>query len=718
MSVLLGATAPLSATVSNTSDTAVSWSVAGIPGGNGTVGTISASGVFTAPQFLPVPGVVTVQATSVADASKTATSTVTITSDIRVTAAPTGTAVELGATQLFQATVTSAGQPSTAVNWAVNGSAPGSDCPAAACGTVSAGGLFTAPRILPSPPSVVLTATSIADPSRSAAVTATVTGHFAFSVSGPSSVNAATSANFAATLTPQPNSNPAAAISWSVSGTGCAGAACGSIAASGSGAAATYTAPAAAPSPNQVTLTATPLADPSKAASLSIMLVASTNGGITIALAPAAATLSVIHRQTFTAQISGSPGSGVVWQVNAISGGNATVGQVCVVNSSPCQAVTSAVAGSVDYLAPSAVPAPNPVTLRVISQDDPTKSAVASITILPHIVVGVSPPSALLAPGGSQTFVASVSGTANQQVTWSLSGTACAGAGAPCGVIDATGLYVAPLIAPTPKTFNVVATSSEDTSRFASASVTVTLQPVILSLLPSSATAGAAGGFTLLVTGGNFIATSPGPGSAILVGGTARATVCSSTASCSTTLTAQDLLFATNLGIAVQNPGGAVSNAATFVVAPPPAGAGAVLLTPGAPAAANKDIIVVDLSTNGSSSPPDDVSLNIVAIGIFQPASGNCTLGGGSIALVRPVSGTATADLCAFSVSGLDPSFTYTVSGPAPPDLIIVGEEPLGLGIVHLTLQLPSTALAGVRTLFIQNAALDMTAASGSIEIR
>ena len=371
-----------------------------------------------------------------------------------------------------------------------------------------------------------------------------------------------------------------------------------------------------------------------------------------------------------------------------------------------------------DYLAPSAVPALNPVTLRVVSQDDATKSASSGITILPHIVVAISPPSARLAPRSNQTFTASVAGTANQQVTWTLVGTACAGAGAPCGVIDATGLYVAPLAAPTPNAFNVVATSSEDTSRTASAAVTVTLQPVILSLMPSSGTADAAGGFTLRVAGGNFAAAGPGPGSAILIGDALRPTVCSSTASCSTTLAAQDLLFAANLSITVQNPDGAVSNAAAFVVVSPSAGAGAILLTPGAPAATNKDITVVDLSTNGSSSPLEDVSLNIVAIGIFQPAAGNCTLGGGSVALFRPASGTAVADLCAFSVSGLDPSLAFTVSGPAPPDLVIVGKEPLGLGIIHLTLQLPATARPGARTLFIQNAGLDMTAASGAIEVR
>ena len=95
-----------------------------------------------------------------------------------------------------------------------------------------------------------------------------------------------------------------------------------------------------------------------------------------------------------------------------------------------------------------------------------------------------------------------------------------------------------------------------------------------------------------------------------------------------------------------------------------------------------------------------------------------CTIGGGHVTLLRPATGTATAHLCAFSVSGLDPSLTYTLSGPPSNDIVIVGKEPLGLGIVHLTLAVPSTAQTGARTLFIENANRDLTAASGALEVR
>jgi hypothetical protein len=67
------------ATIQGTSNTSATWKVNGIVGGNGTVGTISQSGAYKAPNTLPSPATVTVSATAVADPSKTATATVTIT---------------------------------------------------------------------------------------------------------------------------------------------------------------------------------------------------------------------------------------------------------------------------------------------------------------------------------------------------------------------------------------------------------------------------------------------------------------------------------------------------------------------------------------------------------------------------------------------------------------------------------------------------------------
>src|SRR5437762_11337965 len=47
--VAAGGTQQFSAAVQNTSNTAVTWQVNGVTGGNATVGTISSSGLYTAP---------------------------------------------------------------------------------------------------------------------------------------------------------------------------------------------------------------------------------------------------------------------------------------------------------------------------------------------------------------------------------------------------------------------------------------------------------------------------------------------------------------------------------------------------------------------------------------------------------------------------------------------------------------------------------------------
>jgi hypothetical protein len=708
--------------------------------------------------------------------------------------------VELGAARPFAATVNSAGNPDRAVTWVVTGNG----CAGAACGTVDSSGTYTAPQLLTAPPSVSLTAISIADPSKSGVGTITITSSFSLTLTGPAFVDAGTGATYTATLVPAANSNPSRAILWAVSGSGCNGAGCGTISSGG-----VYTAPAFPPSPATVQITASPIADPSKAASVSVAILSiiavsvtpnaatvalgstqafqavvtgsqdatvtwdvggvvggnstlgtilnsqtdpdnttytapqsSPAGGsvtararsnanpsisaaatitftaaINVTLAPATATRAIGHRQAFTVQVNNTANQTVTWQANGIAGGNSQAGQICVAGSNPCEQILSSNGGSIDYLAPAGVPSPNPIAVTATSQADSSKSASARVTILPHIVVGITPGSATMSSGGQQRFTAAVTGTDNQQVTWNITGAGCGSSGA-CGSIDSTGLYVAPLSAPSPNLVDVLATSSEDTSQSATATVTISGSPNISALAPSSAYAGSAGGFTLEISGTNFAGSSPGPSSTILVAGTSRTTSCVSNAACTTSLSAADLQFTGNLAVRIQNPDGTLSNATTFVVLAPGSGPDVIPLTPSAPSAAGKDIVVVELSTNGGSGAAGNVSLNVAAIGTYTVATSSCTLGGSPVAIVRPATGNTTADLCVFSVSGLDPSFTYTLSGPPVPDITISNREPLGLGIIHLTLQVPATAAVGPRTLFVENPDLDKAAGTAAIEVR
>lgn len=79
-SVPVGQTTQCSAKVQGTGsfNSAVSWSVSGIAGGNSTLGTITASGLYTAPAAVPTPYTVNVSATSSQDGTKSAYSSLII----------------------------------------------------------------------------------------------------------------------------------------------------------------------------------------------------------------------------------------------------------------------------------------------------------------------------------------------------------------------------------------------------------------------------------------------------------------------------------------------------------------------------------------------------------------------------------------------------------------------------------------------------------------
>jgi hypothetical protein len=91
----------------------------------------------------------------------------------------------------------------------------------------------------------------------------------------------------------------------------------------------------------------------------------------------------------------------------------------------------------------------------------------------PVVALSVAPTTASLLSSGTQTFTASVTGTTNTAVTWAVQ------EGTPGGTITSGGLYTAPGAA---GTYHVVATSVADTSKSATATVTVTAAPAATSL--------------------------------------------------------------------------------------------------------------------------------------------------------------------------------------------------------------------------------------------
>jgi hypothetical protein len=155
-SVTVNKTQQFTSAVTGASNTSVTWAVNGVAGGNATVGTVSASGLFTAPSAVPSAPAVKVTTTSVADPTKSATAVATIAVPVNVTVSPASASLVIGGTEQFTGTVT--GTANTAVKWTVS----------PAVGTVSTTGLYTAPTIISSPQTVTVTATSVVDTSKSA----------------------------------------------------------------------------------------------------------------------------------------------------------------------------------------------------------------------------------------------------------------------------------------------------------------------------------------------------------------------------------------------------------------------------------------------------------------------------------------------------------------------------------------------------------------------
>src|SRR5206468_3681647 len=147
-SVVTTKTQPFTATVTNTTNTAVTWQVNGVTGGDSIHGTISASGLYTAPSAVPNPATATVSAIMQADPSKSTTTTLTITASpnpVVISISPTAASVVT--TNFPTRRSSDLNTTNTAVTWQVNGVTGGDSIH----GTISASGLYTAPSAVPNP---------------------------------------------------------------------------------------------------------------------------------------------------------------------------------------------------------------------------------------------------------------------------------------------------------------------------------------------------------------------------------------------------------------------------------------------------------------------------------------------------------------------------------------------------------------------------------------
>jgi len=379
-------TTPFTASVTGTTNTAVTWSVDSISGGNSTVGTITAGGLYTAP---PLAGSHTVTATSVADTSKTASAAVTVTALISVSPTP----VSVVATQPQQFSATVLGFSSTNVTWSVDQISGGNST----VGIITAGGLYTAPSLVGSH---TVTATSMADTSQTASAAVTVTGLVSVS---PSSVDivAAQPQQFSATVLGFSSTT----VTWSVDQISGGNSTVGTINPSG-----LYTSPG---TPGSHTITATSNASNSVSGSAQAAV-------FTLSLSPSAPAITTSSDEQFTATTQGLLSPVLNWSVDQISGGNSTVGTITATGL---------------YTAPATV-GDHTIAVTVAS------TAATASTSVAVFLLSISPTSATAAPSGTEQFSATVRGLTNTTLTWSVDGVA--GGNSTVGTVSASGRYTAP----------------------------------------------------------------------------------------------------------------------------------------------------------------------------------------------------------------------------------------------------------------------------------
>jgi len=190
-SIVINGNIQFSAVVTNAVDTAVTWNVNGMAGGNlATIGSINAAGLYTAPAQVPSPATVTITAVSQQDNTTTSNSivvTISASNNAGVVVSPATPVVPAGDQQAFTAT-----ENGNAIAAAFSVSSSSASCNIAACLGSFNGATYTAP--LSPPPGGTVTITATAPDSTKGTTVATIqfsgasfNGQYAFNISGEDS---------------------------------------------------------------------------------------------------------------------------------------------------------------------------------------------------------------------------------------------------------------------------------------------------------------------------------------------------------------------------------------------------------------------------------------------------------------------------------------------------------------------------------------------------
>jgi hypothetical protein len=162
---------------------------------------------------------------------------------------------------------------------------------------------------------------------------------------------------------------------------------------------------------------------------------------ISVTVTPDSVTVLRDATQAFTARVTGTTNTAVTWSVEESSG------------------------GTIDSAGLYTPPQNGAGTFNVIATSQANSAAVgAAVVIVPMPQVTIDPVVVTLRPAGTRTFAATVSGLTNTAVNFTIQQSAG-------GLINSAGLYTAPTAV---GFYHVVATSIEETTVTASATVTVT----------------------------------------------------------------------------------------------------------------------------------------------------------------------------------------------------------------------------------------------------
>ena len=327
------------AAIGGNSTSAVSWSI------SPALGSISSSGVYTAPVLVTALHDIVITATSTTDPTQNGKAYVTLqpSNQVGITISPTTTQLFPGQSQQFSATAT--GGNSSGVTWSI----------LPAIGSISSTGVYTAPATVTTQQDVRIIATSVADTTHEAS------GYVTLLPATPVAVSVSPAAvylfpglqqQFTATVRASNNS----AVNWTITPS------LGTISPSG-----LYTAPMTVAAQQDIRITATSVADPVHESTGYVTLLPVFP--VAVSVSPAAILLSAGQQQQFTATVTNGTSNAVNWTITPSLGSISSTGL---------------------YTAPASVTAQQDVRITATSASDPTHESVAYVTLLPA-APGVAP---------------------------------------------------------------------------------------------------------------------------------------------------------------------------------------------------------------------------------------------------------------------------------------------------------------------------------------